>query len=79
MNSNSLSHTRWECSYHIIFIPKYRRKVLYKELRKEIGDILRKLCEYKDVELVKGSISTDHVHMYVNIPPKISVSDFMGY
>lgn len=76
---NSLSHTRWECSYHIIFIPKYRRKVMFKERRKEIGTILRTLCEYKNVELVEASISIDHVHMYVRIPPKESVSGFMGY
>ena len=79
MGANSLSHTRWDCSYHIIFIPKYRRKVFFREIRKEIGEILRQLCEYKSVELVKGSISADHVHMYVKIPPKLSVSGFMGY
>lgn len=79
MGANSLSHTRWDCSYHIIFIPKYRRKIFFKEIRKEIGEILRTLCEYKNVELVKGSISADHVHMYVKIPPKLSVSEFMGY
>lgn len=79
MGDNSLSHTRWDCSYHIIFIPKYRRKVLFKEIRKDIGEILRTLCEYKNVELIEGSISVDHVHMYVKIPPKISVSQFMGY
>jgi putative transposase len=79
MGANSLSHTRWDCSHHIIFIPKYRRKVFFKEIRKEVGEILRKLYEYKNVELEKGSISVDHVHMYVKIPPKISVSEFMGY
>jgi len=79
MGADSLSHTRWDCSYHIIFIPKYRRKVMFKEIRKDIGEILRTLCEYKNVELVQGSISADHVHMYVKIPPKLSVSEFMGY
>ncbi|MEX1031503.1 MAG: IS200/IS605 family transposase [Paenibacillaceae bacterium] len=79
MGASSLSHTRWDCSYHIIFIPKFRRKVFFKEVRKEVGEILRTLCEYKNVELVKGSISADHVHMYVKIPPKLSVSEFMGY
>ncbi len=79
MGANSLSHTRWDCSYHIIFIPKYRRKVFFKEIRREVGEILRTLCEYKDVELVEGSISLDHVHIYVKIPPKLSVSEFMGY
>ena len=79
LGANSLSHTRWDCSYHIIFIPKFRRKTFFKEVRKEVGEILRTLCEYKNVELVKGSISVDHVHMYVKIPPKMSVSEFMGY
>jgi putative transposase len=79
MGGNSLAHTRWDCSYHIIFIPKFRRKVFFKEIRKEVGEILRTLCEYKNVELVKGSISADHVHMYVKIPPKLSVSEFMGH
>ena len=62
-----------------MIIPKYRRKVLYKELRKEVGAILRKLCEYKDVEVVTGSIGVDHIHMCLKIPPKIAVSQFMGY
>jgi putative transposase len=79
MGGSSLAHTRWDCSYHIIFIPKFRRKVFFKEIRKEVGEILRTLCEYKSVELVEGSISVDHVHMYVKIPPKLSVSEFMGY
>ena len=79
MGANSLSHTRLDCSYHIIFISKFRRKVFFKEIRKEVGEILRTLCAYKNVELVKGSISADHVHMYVKIPPKLSVSEFMGY
>ena len=79
MDNNSLAHTRWDCSYHIVIIPKYRRKVIFGEVRKEIGEIIRKLCEYKEVELVKGSIGIDHVHMYVKIPPKLAVSRFMGY
>jgi len=79
MGGSSLAHTRWDCSYHIIFIPKFRRKVFFKEIRKEVGEILRTLCEYKNVELVEGSISADHVHIYVKIPPKLSVSEFMGY
>jgi len=62
-----------------VIIPKYRRKVLYKELRKEVGEILRKLCEYKQVEVVTGSISVDHIHMCLKIPPKLAVSQFMGY
>jgi len=79
LGGSSLAHARWDCSYHIIFIPKFRRKVFFKEIRKDVGEILRKLCEFKNVELVKGSISADHVHMYVKIPPKLSVSEFMGY
>ncbi len=79
MDNNSLAHTRWDCTYHIIIIPKYRRKVMYAVLRKEIGEILRKLCGYKQVEVVEGSISSDHIHMCLKIPPKIAVSEFMGY
>ena len=79
MDNNSLAHTRWDCTYHIVVIPKYRRKILYKELRKEVGEILRKLCEYKEVEVVTGSIGVDHIHMCLKIPPKLAVSQFMGY
>ena len=77
--SNSLSHTKWMCKYHIIFAPKYRRKVIYNEYKKSIGGILRKLCGYKGVEIIEGHLMPDHVHMLVSIPPKISVSSFMGY
>ena len=79
MDKNSLAHTRWDCTYHIIIIPKYRRKVMYAQLRKEVGEILRKLCGYKEVEVVEGSIGSDHIHMCLKIPPKIAVSEFMGY
>ena len=79
VGADSLSHTRWDCSYPIIFIPKYRRKAFFTEVRKEIGEILRRLCEYKSVEWVKGSIRVDHAQIYVKIPPKLSVSEFMGY
>ena len=75
----SLSHTKWNCTYHIVFIPKYRRKVMYGEVRKEIGEILRKLCTYKGVEILDGSVCIDHIHLCVKIPPKFSVSEFMGY
>lgn len=78
-DDNSLSHTRWNCKYHIVFIPKYRRKAIYGTLRKDIGIILRQLCEYKGVEIIEGSMCIDHVHMCVKIPPKIAVSSFMGY
>ena len=79
MDKNSLAHTRWDCTYHIIMIPKYRRKVMYGELRKEIGEILRKLCGYKEVEVVSGSIGSDYIRMCLKIPPKLAVSQFMGY
>ena len=79
MDSNSLSHTKWNCIYHIVFIPKYRRKVMYGQLRDDIRGIIRKLCEYKKVEIVEGSVSLDHIHLCVKIPPKMSVSHFMGY
>ena len=79
MGANSLSHPRWDCRDPIRFIPKYRRKTFFEEVRKEIGEILRTLCEYQDVEGVKGSMRVDPVQMYGKIPPKRSVSEFMGY
>ncbi len=75
----SLSHTRWNCKYHIVFIPKYRRKAIYGKLRTDIGQILRQLCEYKDVEIIEAHAMPDHIHMLVRIPPKLAVSNFMGY
>lgn len=79
MNNLSLSHTKWKCQYHIVFIPKYRRKVIYGRLKKDIREILRKLCEYKKVEIIEGAVCSDHIHMCVSIPPKLSVSEFLGY
>lgn len=79
MDENSISHTRWNCTYHIIFIPKYRRKEIYGKLRKDIGEILRQLCGYKGVEIVEANACSDHIHMLLRIPPKMSVSSFMGY
>jgi putative transposase len=76
---NSLSHTKWNCKYHIVFAPKYRRKVFYQEKRLAIGKILRQLCEWKGVNIIEAEVFPDHVHMLVEIPPKISVSSFMGY
>jgi len=76
---NSLSHTSWNCKYHIVFAPKYRRKVFYGEKRREIGAILRQLCEWKGVKIIEAEVCPDHVHMYVSMPPKLSVSSFMGY
>ena len=78
-DSNSLSHTTWNCKYHIVFAPKYRRKVFYGEKRKEIGAILRQLCEWKGVEIHEAEVCPDHVHMLVSIPPKLSVASFMGF
>ena len=76
---NSLSHTSWNCKYHIVFAPKYRRKVFYGQKRKEIGEILRKLCEWKKVNIIEAEVCPDDIHMLVEIPPKYSVSSFMGY
>ena len=76
---NSLAHTDWNCKYHIVFAPKYRRKVFFGEKREAIRKILRQLCEWKGVEIHEAEICPDHVHMLVSIPPKVSVSYFMGY
>jgi len=76
---NSLSHTSWNCKYHIVFAPKYRRKVFYGEKRREIGAILRQLCEWKGVKIIEAEVCPDHVHMLVEIPPKIAVSSFVGF
>ena len=75
----SLSHTRWNCKYHIVFIPKYRRKAIYGKLRTDIGQILRQMCEYKEVEIIEAHAMPDHIHMLLRIPPKLAVSNFMGY
>ena len=74
-----LAHTVWNCKYHIVFAPKYRRKVFFNEKRIEIGKILRKLCEFKQVTIVEAEVCPDHIHMLVEIPPKMSVSGFVGY
>lgn len=78
-DDSSLSHTRWNCKYHIVFIPKYRRKEIYGKIRTDIGQILRQLCVYKDVEIIEAHAMSNHIHMMIRIPPKISVSSFMGY
>lgn len=77
--ANSLAHTKWVCKYHIVFTPKYRRKIIYKDLRKDIQQIIRDLCKWKGVEIIEGHMMPDHVHLLVSIPPKYSVSQFMGY
>ena len=72
--ANSLARTKWMCKYHIVFTPKYRRKIIYNQYRESLGKILRQLCEYKGVEIHEGHLMPDHVHMLVSIPPKISSS-----
>ena len=79
MDKNSLAHTRWECKYHVVFAPKYRRKEIYGKIRADIGKILRELCERKGVEIIEAEMCVDHVHMLVRIPLKYSVSEVMGY
>ena len=78
-DENSLAHTVWNCKYHIVFATKYRRKVFFNEKRLEIGKILRKLCEFKQINIVEAEVCPDHIHMLVEIPPKMSVSGFVGY
>ena len=75
----STVHSKYRCQYHIVFAPKYRRKEIYGQLRKDVGEILRKLCEQKDVEIIEAEACIDHIHMLVSIPPHLSVSQFMGY
>ena len=79
MDNRSLSHTRWKCQYHIVFIPKYRKKILYRKILYDVREILETLCEYKQVDIIAGAVCIDHVHLSVAIPPKLSVSQFMGY
>ena len=79
MNNNSLAHTKWNCKYHIVFAPKYRRQVIYGQLRADIGRILRELCERKGVTILEAEACPDHIHMFVEIPPKYSVAEIMGY
>ena len=79
VDSNSIAHTSWNCKYHTVFAPKYRRIVFYEEKRLEIREILRQLCQWKGVEIIEGEVCPDHIHMLVSIPPKMSVSGFMGY
>lgn len=79
MDINSLSHTRWECQYHIVFIPKFRQKRLYGQVRADVKEIIKTLCQYKKVEIISGAVCTNHIHLHISIPPKLSVSDFMSY
>ena len=79
MDNYSLAHTKWNCTYHIVFIPKYRRTIMYGEVRHDVRESLRKLCSYKKIEIVEGTVSADHVHLCLRIPPKMSVSSVVGY
>ena len=79
MDTESLAHTKWNCNYHIVFAPKYRRLVIYGKLKRDIGKILRDLCARKGIEIIEAELCRDHVHMLVKIPPKTSVSAFVGY
>lgn len=79
MDKNSLAHTRWECKYHIVFAPKYRRKVIYQKLRADIGHILSELCKRKGIEIIAAEACPDHIHMFVRIPSRYSISEVMGY
>ncbi len=78
-DNRSLSHTKWNCNYHIVFAPKYRRQVVYRQIKADIGRIIRQLCEMKKVEIIEAEACPDHIHMLVSIPPNISVSQFVGY
>lgn len=79
MDMNSLTHTKWNCKYHIVFAPKYRRQVIYGKIKSDIGKIIRKLCAQKGVTILEATACPDHIHIVVEIPPKLSVSSFMGY
>jgi putative transposase len=79
LDTSSLAHTKWECKYHIVFAPKYRRQIIYGKIKKDIGQMLRKLCEYKGVEIIEAEACPDHIHMLISIPPKYSVAQIMGY
>ena len=77
--TNDLSHTKWMCKYHIVFTPKYRRKIIYAQYRESLIEIFKRLCRFKGVEIIEGHMMLDHVHLLLSIPPRIAVSDFMGY
>ena len=79
LDTNSLAHTKWECKYHIVFAPKYRRQIIYGKIKMDIGQMLRKLCEYKGIEIIEAEACKDHIHMLISIPSKYSVAQIMGY
>ncbi len=79
MDVNSLAHTKWNCKYHVVFAPKFRRRIIYNELRQDIGKIIRMLCDRKDITIIEAELCPDHIHMLISIPPKMSVSGAIGY
>ena len=79
LDTESLAHTKWNCKYHIVFAPKYRRQVIYGKIKQDVGIMLRKLCAYKQVEIIEAEVCKDHIHMLVTIPPKYSVLQIVGY
>lgn len=79
IDTDSLSHTKYNCKYHIVFAPKYRRQIIYGKIKKDIGIMLRKLCQYKGVEIIEAEACPDHIHMLISVPPKYSIAQIMGY
>ena len=79
MDSETLAHTKWNCKYHIVFAPKFRRQIVYGKMKEEIGKILRSLCERKEIEILEAELCPDHIHMLISVPPKYSISQIMGY
>ena len=79
LDISSLAHTKWKCKYHVVFAPKYRRQIIYGKIKQDIGLMLRKLCAYKEIEILEAEACKDHVHMLLSIPPKYSISQVMGY
>ena len=79
MDNNSLAHTKWNCKYHIVFTPKYRRQIIYRQISVDIGQIIRTLCARKGITIIEAAALSDHIHLYVEIPPKYSVSEIVGY
>ena len=79
LDTDSLAHTKWNCKYHIVFAPKYRRQVIYGKIKADIGKMLRKLCEYKQIEILEAEACKDHIHMLISVPPKYSIYQIMGY
>ena len=79
LDTDSLAHTKWNCKYHIVFAPKYRRQIIYGKIKADIGKMLRKLCEYKQIDILEAEACKDHIHMLISVPPKYSISQVMGY